>query len=277
MRHGRLIASALFALALHPPLVAAAQDGASVGAVDIDRLEVRAERNQRERARPTQPTTRPVSTGPSAPPPLTMVSTSLGLRDDGSRCVNLFSVPGSPTSREAMGAEARALGQIAEYGYCPTSPLQDLPQVSADVAAEHLWREQVNLPSPTLTIAPGRAVTGLRAYLEIGGAQTSRHGPMGAFGYAITITTSSTYDIDWGDGTVVTGVASQGGPYPDGDVHHVYQRVDDGNVVTVTQRWTATWTATGPHGSTGGTIAGVLSTSSSLPLPVGQIQAVRNR
>ncbi|HUF33605.1 MAG TPA: hypothetical protein VMN58_10410 [Acidimicrobiales bacterium] len=205
------------------------------------------------------------------------MSTSLGLRDDGSRCVNVFSVPGSPTSREGIENEARARAQIAEHGYCPSSPLQDLPRVSADAAAEHLWRERVTLPAPTLEISPGRAVTGLPAYLEIGGTQGERLPAMGAFGFAITITTSSTYDIDWGDGTVVTGVTSQGGPYPDGEVRHTYRHVDDDNVVTATQRWTATWTATGPDGTTSGTIAGVLSTSSTLPLPVGQIQAVRNR
>jgi hypothetical protein len=239
------------------------------------------------RATPPSPTppvaARPVAAGPVEPPPLTMVDTSIGLRDDGTRCTNVFSVRGSPVSTQGLANEARAIAQIAEYGVCPRSPLPALPAaptpatVRPDVAAEHVWRELVRLPPPTIAIAPGRAVTGLPAYLEIGGPQGERLAPMGAFGYAITITTASTYDVDWGDGTVVTGITSQGGPHPVGDVHHTYTHVDDANLVTVTQRWTATWSATGPAGSEGGTIAGVLSTSSSLPLPVGQIQAVRER
>jgi hypothetical protein len=106
-----------------------------------------------------------------------------------------------------------------------------------------------------------------------------RHsGPDDALGYTVTIEAGSTYDIDWGDGTTLTGVTSQGGPYPNGDLRHSYQVVQTDNTVSVTQRWTARWTATG----NGQTVSGVIDaddtlyTSAALPLEIRQIQAVRN-
>lgn len=207
-----------------------------------------------------------------------MVDTEIRVRPDGTQCAYLFSVPG-----EADSPQGRANQQVAEDAYgrlgpCPDSPADPAGGTTPVGAAEYVWREVVALPSPSLSVMPGRAVTGLPTYLEIGGdlALTESFPPEVALGYTITMEIRSTYDVDWGDGTVVTGLSSQGGPYPDGDVRHTYQVVDADNVVGVTQRWTATWSASGPGGTAGGTISDELFTTASVPLEVGQIQAVRN-
>jgi hypothetical protein len=66
-------------------------------------------------------------------------------------------------------------------------------------------------------------------------------------------------------------VTSQGGRgYPDGDVFHVYESKGV-YTVTVTQHWTATYDIAG---SGNGAITDVLSTTSSMQLPVDAYQAV---
>ncbi|MDQ3575914.1 MAG: hypothetical protein M3404_13530, partial [Actinomycetota bacterium] len=94
--------------------------------------------------------------------------------------------------------------------------------VSPGAAAQMMWRDQVKLPSPEPYIAPGKAITGLAAFLEIRGPRTTAQS-FNVFGYALTINaTATSYDVDWGDGTWSRGLASAGGPWPDGDVRHVY-------------------------------------------------------
>ena len=68
---------------------------------------------------------------------------------------------------------------------------------------------------------------------------------------------------------LITGTTSQGGPYPNGDLRHQY--IERGSpTIEVTQRWTARWSA----GGQSGTIADRLFTTSSLVLPVDELQAV---
>ncbi|MBW3615720.1 MAG: hypothetical protein KY439_10500, partial [Actinobacteria bacterium] len=78
--------------------------------------------------------------------------------------------------------------------------------------------------------------------------------------------------VDWGDGTVERNIRRRGGPWPEGDITHVYTHVGT-YTVTVTQRWTATWRV----GSQQGVIADRLVTTGSLPIEARQLQAVRNR
>lgn len=146
-------------------------------------------------------------------------------------------------------------------------------------AAYQAWHWQTKLPSPTLSTSPtGGAITGLDLYLSIGGPQALAF-DIAALGYTIHLEVTSTYDVDWGDprpsnenplGYAVTkGHRTQGGPYPDGDLRHQY--IERGTVtIAVIQRWTATWSG----GGEAGTIAGRLSTTGTLSIPVQEIVAV---
>ncbi len=176
---------------------------------------------------------------------------------------------------------ARSL--VAQYGLCFGSPTVPDggpgagPGPPAGPPVERLWRDEVPLPDPVPRIAPGRAIVGLPAYLEIDGAATGTW-HFDELGYAIDITATSTYDVEWGDGTVDLAVTGVPGPYPTGTIRHSYQRADFVDVA-ITQRWTATWTAVGPDGTTAsGTIADQLITFGELDdFAVQGVQAVRSR
>jgi hypothetical protein len=166
-----------------------------------------------------------------------------------------------------------AINQIALglYPLCPGS--LPPPQVTAPSAALLLWRDRVKLPPPAPRIAPGWGIVGKEAFLEIGGARDPAPWTFTAFGYTITISAHSRYEVDWGDGTRASGLTSQGGPWPDGRITHPYE-VDGTFRVTVRQRWTATWSAT--DGEQGAIDDGLL-TVGALDFPVRELQAVRDR
>lgn len=141
--------------------------------------------------------------------------------------------------------------------------------VDPAVLAAALWQTTVRPPPPTpLRVQPGKAVTGLRAYLEIGGdvpaAQTIAT-PIGPAGFTMT----PRYVVTWGDGGSV-GTESQGVPWPGGpgEVTHVYQ--DAGGVtVTVQAFWHSTWSLAGQ----GGDLPELaVPTEGSLELPVERYQ-----
>jgi len=151
----------------------------------------------------------------------------------------------------------------------PPTPLQ---------AANEAWYKEVVLPDPSLRTSPPRTLTGLDTFLTIGGRQNVSWSGT-ALGYQVRLEVSSTYDVDWGDprpdGSTangrarITGTTSQGGPYPNGDLRHQY--IERGSAtIRVTQRWTAHWWA----GGESGTLADRLLTSSSLSLPIDELQAV---
>src|SRR5919109_894506 len=78
---------------------------------------------------------------------------------------------------------------------------------------------------------------------------------------------------DWADGTPPTTTTSRGGPWPDGDVTHVYTDAHTAVTIRVVQLWSATWTA-------GPTAAGTLEqlrTEGELTIRVDQLQPVRNK
>jgi len=151
------------------------------------------------------------------------------------------------------------------------------PPTAADAAAQ-IWYWETLLPDPSLaTSPPNGAITGLDLYLSIGGPQHLTF-DVPALGYDVHLEVTSVYDVDWGDprpdssphGEAVTEEhPNQGGPYPTGDLRHQY--IDRGDVtITVTQKWTAQWTA----GGESGTIEDRLSTSASRTIPVQEIQAI---
>lgn len=168
--------------------------------------------------------------------------------------------------REA--AEANGVPQLAE---CPVGAGAPAPPTPEQLARDFWTTRQ--LPNPTLDITPDYAVAGKQVYLQITGAQSTTFHVDNPIGPAVDIDATSRYVVDWGDGTPPTTTTSQGGPWPDGDVTHVYDRATSAVTIRVTQRWSATWTAAaGP----GGTLDD-LRTGSTLTLRVEQVQPVRNR
>lgn len=164
---------------------------------------------------------------------------------------------------------------------CPAGPARaggaPPPPPSPRDAATAVWWE-TTLPDPTMaTSPPTGAITGLDLFLSIGGPQKVTF-DVPSLGYIVHLDVNSTYDVDWGDpapdgsaiGAKVTrGHRTQGGPYPNGDLRHQY--IDRGAAtITVTQRWTASWTA----GGESGTISDVLYTDATSTIPVQEIQAV---
>lgn len=169
------------------------------------------------------------------------------------------SLPSCPAGPAGSGAPAPP----------PPTPLE---------AAYQAWYTEVVLPDPTLATNPTRAITGLDTFLTVGGPQTVTWSGT-ALAHQVRLDVSSTYDIDWGDPRPdasqpngrarITGTTSQGGPWPHGNLRHQY--IERGPVtIQVAQRWTAHWSA----GGQSGTLADRLLTTSSLVLPVEELQAV---
>lgn len=171
----------------------------------------------------------------------------------------------------AAGRDTGNILAVSSYPPCPRAP-RPLREVARELARE-FWDER-ELPSPTLRAAPGWAITGKSVYLEILGDRERTIEVDNPIGPDVVIHATSEYVIDWGDpyDRKVTRTRSPGGPWPHGDVTHVY--TDVGTVtIAVTQRWRATWKAGGEEG----TLA-ALRTEGSLPdFRVVQLQAVRRR
>lgn len=155
---------------------------------------------------------------------------------------------------------------------CPDDAVAAPParQIAADV-----WQHVEDLPVPTLAIRPDYAITGKPVYLEIAGAGTWTRTVDNPIGDDVVITATSEYVIDWGDPTYPTTdvTRSHGGPYPNGDVTHVYTHESARTEIRVTQRWTATWRA----GAGSGVLSQLTTESAPLVLQVRQLQAVRTR
>jgi hypothetical protein len=166
------------------------------------------------------------------------------------------------------------------YAVCPDNLLAD-PAVPAPLGPEasgqdqtqtsyaiRFWRS-VPLPTPEPYIAPGRAITGLFAYLETRGETTHTFTePNTPFG-PLEIVAKGAYYVDWGDGTKTGPHPHEGGPWPDGRIKHEYLRVGTYDIV-VTERWTATWS----FGTESGNLDELRTVGRIEDFPVQQIQAV---
>jgi len=200
---------------------------------------------------------------------------AFGTNEAGERCVRVISVWVPAEDAPPNDSEnARILRATDNYPLCPDS--EPVPAAPApDVLADRLWHEEVGLPKPQPSVQPDDGITGIPVYLQISGPMTAEH-RFEVFGIEIVITVTSTYSIDWGDGTVEHGITSQGGPYPDGDLVHGYQFKGIYDIV-VTQHWSAGWTASGAAAG-GGAITGVLQTVGVVEdFVVTEVQAVRER
>ncbi len=207
-------------------------------------------------------------------PPLVYRSEIRWVAETQSTCVSITQQEGDPNDILNIYMEMAALDWArSTTPRCGASmPPPAVPSPGA--AAQMVWRDQMKLPPPEPYIAPGKAITGLRAFMEIRGPRTVTQ-TFNVFGYALTITaTASSYDVDWGDGSWSRGVTSSGGPWPSGDVRHVYT-TQGTYTVRVLERWTGTWSVAGGGG---GSVDGALSSEGRIDaFPVVQVQAVRNR
>jgi len=174
----------------------------------------------------------------------------------------------APPNPDAAGFDLWARGQVGALGFCPAIPP---PSVTAET-----FLTSRQLPNPSLQIQPGEAVVGLLAYLQINGQTTKTFVIQDGFGNTITIVAIGSYQVDWGDGTVDNVGQDAGGPYPNGDVTHAYQK--SGTVtITVTETWTATWSSTGVLGNLAGGIPGRTTVGVLPNFPVHEVQANRNQ
>jgi hypothetical protein len=163
----------------------------------------------------------------------------------------------------------RDFGDIRRrYPQCPLRPgTESAPETAGSFAASY-WIE-VPLPEPEPYIAPGRAITGLLAYIETRGTTTHTFTePNTPFG-PLTIVATGKYYVDWGDGTKTGPHSREGEPWPDGQITHEYINIGAYDVV-VTERWTARWS----FGAESGLLEELRTVGRIDDFPVQQIQAV---
>lgn len=189
----------------------------------------------------------------------------VGTDPNGGQCTNFMQVPTAAIPAAAITAPTGTwlTPPVVPFPPCPAA-------VSPAALAYSYWAEAKDqLPSPRPHTSPDVAVTGKLVYLEIGGGRSWSRTFPGLFGNAdITITASvDRYTIDWGDGTAPTETTSSGGPWPNGDVTHVYADTGNGtHLIVVTAQWTGRSNVTG--------VLGTATTTGALRLPAEQVQAV---
>lgn len=182
----------------------------------------------------------------------------LGETGDGEQCWRI-ETGGSQTLDEAREMLSDFDGNGRLFDACPRG--QRGPTLAERVAgAFERWS-----PSPTtVEMAPGYAITGLKGFLVIDDATPDTITLVGQ-----TVTLTKEYRIRWGDGASTT-TSSRGVPYPGGagEITHVYKDAGDVTVevdLVVSGSW---------NGQDLGALAPVTST---LPLEIWQVQAVRRR
>jgi len=174
-----------------------------------------------------------------------------------------------PASEEVGDVPPRTLeGLRIAYPACPVEPgSEPVPETPGTYALRY-WKD-LPLPAPQPYIAPGRAITGLDAYLETRGTTTHTYNEADTPFGALTIVATGKYYVDWGDGTTTGPHSREGKPWPDGEIKHQYINIGSYDVV-VTERWTARWS----FGSASGTLDELRTVGRIEDFPVGQIQAV---
>ncbi|MGI8939167.1 MAG: hypothetical protein ACR2JF_13330 [Iamia sp.] len=222
----------------------------------------------------SEPPAGSTGSGGGEPPPGYVVDTFEGLEPEGNpevrdRCWGIrIGEEGEGFLRETYAeaqAELAALGDPDYLGQCAATETFDLVDY-----VNQSWRSVVRPPPPSpLRVAPGKAVTGLRTYLEIGGEAAPTTTLDNPIGPDVVITMAPRYVVTWGDGTSVE-TDSQGVPWPggSGEITHVYTDAAD-LTLEVRAYWTGTWSA----GGAGGTLPELPApTQAALDLPVEEYQ-----
>jgi hypothetical protein len=191
--------------------------------------------------------------------------------------------PEAPPPEYSQQAVDQAFNELANngilWGACPEDPAR--PSFDPAAAARLYWEEVVEPPTPEpLHIAPGYAITGLLAYLEIGGDPSPSWALDNPIGPDILITAKPRYVVHWGDRDAPpTRTTSRGRPWPGGpgEITHAYRYQGD-TQVRVEAYWTGSWRLAGEGPSAGLALPELaVPTVGTLSLPVRQLQAVRNR
>ena len=218
-----------------------------------------------------------IDRGPGLPPPPAEdvgIRAEFGFTPTGDRCIRLVDFVGPNEANSSLTAQAEQLylRSLANTMACPGP--DGLPAIASTptIEAARFW-QQMDLPALVPRIEPGKALVGLRAYLETGGQPSATDGGDTPFG-PLTIKATRTVTVDWDDGPgSTTGPhAGSGGPHPDGDITWLYGRSGPRDIA-VTQTWTATWSI----GGVGDTFSGRGTTSTLFGFPVEEVQAVRDR
>ena len=188
---------------------------------------------------------------------------------DGSACIfsQYVAVPADTPMPEPPWDPNTAITSEAGVPILPCPPATQSAQAGAAAIAVRAW-DEVTLPAPKPRIAPGRAITGMWAYLETRNQtefEFHKETPVGT----LDIRATGAYTVDWGDGETSWPSSVEGQPWPDGEIRHEY--IDVGNYdVVVTERWTATWHI----GPWSGQLTELRTTGRIDDFPVQQIQAV---
>lgn len=213
----------------------------------------------------------PVSALEGAPPPLAEdvgFRAEYGRTPEGAQCIRLVDLVGPNEANSSLTAQAESLylRALATTPPCPAPAGAPAITSTPTIEAARFW-QQMDLPTLDPRIAPGKALVGLAAYLETGGAPSVTDGGDTPFG-PLTITASRSTTVAWDDGSgSTTGPhAGNGGPYPDGDIAWVYGRSGPRDVA-VTQTWTATWAV----GDASGTFTGRGTTATLFGFPVEEV------
>jgi hypothetical protein len=159
-----------------------------------------------------------------------------------------------------------------EHRFC--DPAYERGDASPAAVAQAFIRS-IGIPSPEPHIAPGWALTGMPAYLEIAGQDSFAHEEhIDGFGLLRVEFAPTSFTVRWGDGAEThvedgrTGVPYDG---PESEqISHTYRDASPDNVVEVDAHWQARWRLGGIGGAVGG-----LQTSEEYPLEVREMQTVR--
>ena len=127
---------------------------------------------------------------------------------------------------------------------CPDSEGDGTPGIDPTEAEQFADSAAERLPVAAPVISGGKAITGLRSWLDLGRDSTftvDKSLDLGPDSRTATMTATAVTTVDWGDGTVTTHASRGGGyhagePGPD-DITHTYTHAADGNVLTVSDTW----------------------------------------
>lgn len=143
----------------------------------------------------------------------------------------------APSDQQAIAGGAWG-ALLLRYPLCPGAAAPAAGAVDPQLIAIRASQD-IPLPKPRPSIAPGWGITGKTAYLETGGARQHHFGadtPLGP----LSFDSVGRYYVDWGDGAKTGPYAFEGEPWPEGRITHDYIDVGTYDVV-VREEWTSTW------------------------------------
>jgi len=188
----------------------------------------------------------------------------VGIGPDGTPCYYSVAIPAGPLTPGTNLGYFSGPVFAPDYPRCPARPGAAIDPRS--IAAQG-WVD-VPLPKPKPYIAPGWGLTGKLAYLETRGELHSTFTTDTPIG-PLQIDSTGSYFVDWGDGEKSGPISAEGGPWPVGQITHLYRNVGTYRVV-VTEKWRANWRL----GNASGVLTGQQTSGRIDDFRVEQIQVV---